>query len=150
MRLLTRALPAMAACAALAACGSTSTGPVAPSDLTLPDADAGHLARTALDAWALGRSAIGYRVEGCSRADRATAECIASIEFADNPANPQSCTLAITVLATNPTVGVKEPGPLDPTTGIEIEQYALSNGGYGTYRYGDESGCDQAQHLSGF
>jgi hypothetical protein len=161
---------------ALAGCGSDSSGagsaPSVPSgaapnpapsaapspapsaapstELVLTDADAFELARVGLEAWALGLGATRYQVDGCSRIDPATAECVTSIEFADNPANPQACTLGIVVVAKDPTVGVEEPTHLDPTTGFEIEEYALPSGGYGTYEYGDPTACEQAQYDSGF
>jgi hypothetical protein len=149
---------ALAAGAALAACGSAETGPGAPAptsgpggpELVLQDADAMYLANVALETWALSRSAVGYQVDGCSRIDPATAECAAVIEFADNPANPLTCSLAITVAAAAPSVGMKEPTPADPTIGLETEEYALPSGGYGTYGYGDETACEQAQYDSGF
>ena len=126
--------------------GAGGTG----SGLALPDQDAAQLATTALEAWALGRSATAFEVASCSRVDAATAECVTSIQFADNPANPQTCSLAITVLATELEIGVKEPTPADPAIGFEAEPYRTSNGGWATYRYGDETGCDQAQHISGY
>ena len=132
-----------------AATAGVSSGPTTQA-LTLPDSDAGRLAGIALDAWALGRTATAYRLDGCSRTDAATTHCTASLQFADNPSNPRSCSLAITVVATNPTVGIKEPTPAAPSIDLEIEQYELSNGGYGTYHYGDETECDQAQYASGF
>jgi hypothetical protein len=154
---------ALAAGAALAACSSTEAGPGAsaldpqpeapapgaPETLVLPDGDAVYLANVALETWALSRSAVGYQLDGCSRIDPATADCASFIEFADNPANPQTCSLAITVAAAAPTVGIKEPTPADPSLRPEIEEYAMPSGGYGTYRYGDETACEDAQYRSG-
>ena len=130
--------PATSGCGAL---------PGQRAEPALPDADAGRLAGMALEAWALSRSATGYELHACSRPDRASARCVARIQFADNPVNPRMCSLGIAVWATTGRVGVKEDSP---SAGLEIEDYPLSNGGYGTYRYGDESACDQAQYLSGF
>jgi hypothetical protein len=127
-----------------------TSGTGAPDALVLPDDDALYLANVALETWALGRSAVGYQLDGCSRIDPATADCATTIEFADNPTNPQTCSLAITVVAAAPTVGIKEPTPADPTLGLETEEYELPSGGYGTYMYGDEAACDQAQYDSGF
>jgi hypothetical protein len=93
-----------------AGCGAGGDGVDAGrtgSGLALPDHDAARLANTALEAWALGRSATAFEVASCSRVDAATAECVTSIQFADNPANPQTCSLA-------------------------------------------ETGCAQAQHISGY
>jgi hypothetical protein len=118
--------------------------------LTLPDQDAARLANVALEAWALGRSATAFEVASCSRLDAARAECVTNIQFADNPANPQTCSLAITVLATDLEIGVKEPTPTDPTIHPEPEGYPTSNGGWATYTYGDETGCNQAQDISGY
>jgi hypothetical protein len=139
------ALLSTSGCAGVGGGGSGSA-----SGLELPDQDAHRLAGLALEVWALGRSAVAYEVASCSRVDAATAECVTNVQFADNPVNPQNCSLAITVLATDLEIGVKEPTPADPTMDLESEGYALSNGGWGTYRYGDETGCDQAQEISGY
>lgn len=128
-------------------CGGAAGG---GTGLALPDQDVAQLAGVALEAWALGRSATAYEVASCSRVDAGTAQCVTNVQFADNPANPQTCSLAITVLATDPEIGIKEPTPADPTIGVEPEHYQTSNGGRATYRYGDETGCDQAQHTSGY
>ena len=136
----------------LAGCSGDAAVPGRGSSagLVLPDADTGRLAGIALEAWALARSATSYQLDGCSRSDQATAACVARVEFADNPSNPQICSLGIAVRATAGRAGIKEPTHAAHSVGIENEDYELSNGGYGTYRYGDESECDQAQHLSGF
>jgi hypothetical protein len=89
-------------------------------------------------------------VASCSRVDAGTAECVTNVQFANNPVNPQNCSLAITVLATDLEIGTKEPTPADPTMGLETEGYALSNGGWGTYEYGDETACNQAQEMSNY